>query len=248
MIAFYAGMALVASHVLGELLLRAGIWNGWPRTLGVGLLVTTGAYIATGAWTLWPVPIAATILFIAVRVVHHLLPEEMWAWVAIQLGALALVAAFVALGMPMLDVDATSVWARGVFVATAAATGLVSTVRLGGAFMNVAIRPFAVEMRGASIVESGGKVLEPLEGGFENGGRVIGYYERFLIFLFVLADAPTAIGFLVAAKSVLRFGELQDRRNRKNAEYIIIGTLMSFAFALVVAYGTRLLIGILSAG
>ncbi len=53
----------------------------------------------------------------------------------------------------------------------------------------------------------------------------------------LLRDLQT--GLLVAAKSVFRFGDLTDGTNRKNAEYHLIGTLMSFAYALTVSYGTR---------
>jgi hypothetical protein len=45
------------------------------------------------------------------------------------------------------------------------------------------------------------------------------------------------VGFLVAAKSVFRFGELNDHKNRLEAEYITIGTLMSFSWG----FGTSLL-------
>ncbi|MEQ8846374.1 hypothetical protein [Botrimarina sp.] len=72
--------------------------------------------------------------------------------------------------------------------------------------------------------------------GFPDGGAVIGRLERSLIYLFVVGGTPTAIGFLIAAKSVFRFGELSDRANRLEAEYITIGTLMSFAVGLAVSH------------
>ena len=43
------------------------------------------------------------------------------------------------------------------------------------------------------------------------------------------------VGFLVAAKSIFRFGELKDSENRKQAEYIIIGTFTSFLLAIVLS-------------
>ena len=67
---------------------------------------------------------------------------------------------------------------------------------------------------------------------------MIGQWERALIFLFVCSGQFGSIGFLVAAKSIFRFGELKDRDNRMEAEYITIGTLMSFGWALVSAYLT----------
>ena len=75
--------------------------------------------------------------------------------------------------------------------------------------------------------------------GFENGGLVIGQLERMMIFVFVLVGQPTAIGFLIAAKSILRFGEIKDHENRMEAEYIIIGTFMSFAYGIIISFGTK---------
>ncbi len=65
-----------------------------------------------------------------------------------------------------------------------------------------------------------------------NAGRVIGMLERFLIFLFVLFGQYTAIGFIIAAKGFTRFKELDKR---EFAEYVLIGTLLSGAFAFIVA-------------
>ncbi|MEA5078118.1 MAG: hypothetical protein VB013_06070 [Anaerolineaceae bacterium] len=74
-----------------------------------------------------------------------------------------------------------------------------------------------------------------LQNGFENGGRVIGYLERLLIFVFIATGQYAGIGFLVAAKSIFRFGEFKDSENRMEAEYIIIGTFLSFLYAIVVS-------------
>ncbi len=79
--------------------------------------------------------------------------------------------------------------------------------------------------------------------GLRGGGKAIGQLERALIFVFVLINQFSAIGFLIAAKSIFRFGELRDRSNRMEAEYIIIGTLISFLWAIVAALLTRFLGG-----
>jgi len=81
--------------------------------------------------------------------------------------------------------------------------------------------------------------------GLAEGGRVIGYLERSLILVFVLAGQPAGIGFLLAAKSIFRFGELTDSTRRRQAEYIIIGTLMSFLFGTAAAYTTAAVLTIL---
>ena len=66
-----------------------------------------------------------------------------------------------------------------------------------------------------------------------NAGKYIGILERLLVFTFVVLGHWEAIGFLVAAKSVFRFGDLKDSGNRKLTEYILIGTLLSFGIAIV---------------
>lgn len=68
--------------------------------------------------------------------------------------------------------------------------------------------------------------------GLRDAGRYIGMLERILILTFFFMNQFSAIGFLVAAKSVLRFGDIRDSHNRKSAEYILIGTMISFAAAI----------------
>lgn len=64
-----------------------------------------------------------------------------------------------------------------------------------------------------------------------NAGRWIGYLERAAIVTFVLLQAYEAIGLLIAAKSILRFG---DRQTRAISEYVLVGTLFSVTSALII--------------
>jgi hypothetical protein len=107
------------------------------------------------------------------------------------------------------------------------ATGLVATVWAGG---------YAV----AALMSGVGDGLqEPDEDdSLPRGGRMIGRLERLMILIMVLSDQTAAIGLLIAAKSILRFGEAT--RSRKASEYVIIGTLASVAWALAIAYLTRI--------
>lgn len=77
---------------------------------------------------------------------------------------------------------------------------------------------------------------DDLPRGLADGGRVIGLLERGLIFVLVLVNQPAGIGFLIAAKSILRFDTASH--NQKAGEYVIIGTLASFGWALIAAYAT----------
>jgi hypothetical protein len=75
--------------------------------------------------------------------------------------------------------------------------------------------------------------------GWHKGGQYIGWLERILVMLLVLMEQPNGIGFLIAAKSILRFGEIKDASQRKVAEYIIIGTFLSFGWALLISVFTQ---------
>jgi len=63
-------------------------------------------------------------------------------------------------------------------------------------------------------------------------GKYIGILERLFIFAFVILNQWSAIGFLITAKSVFRFGDLSRAKDRKLTEYILIGTLLSFGLAI----------------
>ncbi|KQS39808.1 DUF3307 domain-containing protein [Pedobacter sp. Leaf194] len=69
----------------------------------------------------------------------------------------------------------------------------------------------------------------------QNAGKYIGILERVLIFVFILTNHFEAVGFLLAAKSIFRFGDLKEAQDLKLTEYVLIGTLLSFGIAIVVS-------------
>lgn len=75
--------------------------------------------------------------------------------------------------------------------------------------------------------------------GLEKAGEYIGGLERFLIITFVILEQYAGIGFLLAAKSVFRFGDMRRQQDRKLTEYIMLGSLLSFTFALLLGLLVR---------
>lgn len=67
----------------------------------------------------------------------------------------------------------------------------------------------------------------------EDAGKYIGILERCLVFVFVILNHWEAVGFLITAKSVFRFGDLKESKDRQLTEYILIGTLISFGIAII---------------
>ncbi len=53
--------------------------------------------------------------------------------------------------------------------------------------------------------------------------------------LLIWMQQAEGIGFLVAAKSILRFDDIHRDHQRKTTEYVIIGTFLSFGWAMLVA-------------
>jgi len=71
------------------------------------------------------------------------------------------------------------------------------------------------------------------EDSLQNAGKYIGMLERFLVFVFIATNHWEGVGFLIAAKSIFRFSDLTQAKDRKLTEYILIGTLLSFGLAIV---------------
>lgn len=73
-------------------------------------------------------------------------------------------------------------------------------------------------------------------------GRWIGRFERTLIVLLMIANAPTAVGLVVTAKSILRFPEITGDKPAIKPEYVLVGSLASWAIAVAIGYVATVLI------
>lgn len=62
-----------------------------------------------------------------------------------------------------------------------------------------------------------------------NAGALIGTIERWLILIFVCLQRYDALGLLIAAKSIIRFGDKETAKT----EYVLAGTLLSIFIAVL---------------
>ncbi|MBJ7555086.1 DUF3307 domain-containing protein [Marinomonas spartinae] len=69
-----------------------------------------------------------------------------------------------------------------------------------------------------------------------NAGQYLGYIERVLVLTFVLNGQYTAVGFVLAAKSIFRMGDLREAHDRKFTEYVMLGSLFSMSIALFTGF------------
>ncbi len=62
-----------------------------------------------------------------------------------------------------------------------------------------------------------------------NAGKLIGVLERVLVLIFIMVGQFQAVGFLIAAKSILRY----KKDDTLKTEYVLIGTMLSFGIAVL---------------
>ncbi|WAC09639.1 DUF3307 domain-containing protein [Dyadobacter pollutisoli] len=118
---------------------------------------------------------------------------------------------------------------------------------LSGALLSLSPISFLVGILTKPWREELTKLAPDIDDNLANAGRWIGMSERLLIFVFVLVSQFSAIGFLIAAKSLLRYndktagGEIPPAYISKKSEYVLVGTLMSYTCAIAVALAVKML-------
>ena len=71
----------------------------------------------------------------------------------------------------------------------------------------------------------------------KGAGKMIGYLERIIVFVLLINGEFSAIAFVLAAKSVMRFKEIGTDENASlPAEFYIIGTLLSMTSVFVITF------------
>ncbi|WP_404340422.1 DUF3307 domain-containing protein [Pseudoalteromonas mariniglutinosa] len=91
-------------------------------------------------------------------------------------------------------------------------------------------------------------MLEKITAGFATTGSIpaagqsIGMLERVLMLTFILLDQFAGLGFLIAAKSVFRFGDLSASKDKQLTEYVMLGTLLSVSVTLFVGLAVNYLL------
>jgi len=223
--------ALLFAHVLADFALQTDWINKNKRNPLVLLLhggiVLGTALLALGHYDAWPI-YALALAHLAIDAVK-------------TYGGFRSFSAFMAdqtlhlCTLIAVAIYAPTLWETGQWVSypqllpiMAILTGLLVALIAGQYAVGLLMRPHSARIR---------------QRGLRTGGRQIGLLERGLIFLFVLSGQAIGVGFLIAAKSILRFGTAS--KDQTSAEYVIIGTLASFGWAFLAAEATQVLLSAL---
>ncbi|MDF1501163.1 MAG: DUF3307 domain-containing protein [Anaerolineales bacterium] len=250
----YLFLPLFTAHILADFLLQTDLdvrWKTRPRVLLKHVLIVgVLSYLLLGVPRAWPLILVLALSHAIFDFIKTRYAQDRLLFFVIDQAAHLTVIIATVLVLDSMDLQMHAyalgnLLGRPFFVLCALISGIIISVKVGGITVGYAVRPLLEELEEQAEEARGENVISPLERGFEEGGRIIGYLERALILLFILVNQPAGVGFLIAAKSIFRFGELSDSSRRMEAEYIIIGTLYSFLFGLISAYGLRWLLTIL---
>jgi hypothetical protein len=215
-------LALVLAHLLADYPFQ----NSWiiankkkPSAMAAHIgVVFLFALIALRGELLPAITIAAFHLAIDLTKTHAA-PDRLWAYLTDQMAHFATIAGVLWFWpeLVLLWPEATA-WAH---YPMAISAGFILCVMAGGPAVGLLMADFELNQHD----------------GLPQAGRMIGLLERALIFLMILAGQPAGIGFLIAAKSILRFDTAS--KDQKASEYVIIGTLASFGWALLFSFATH---------
>lgn len=224
--------ALLFAHVIGDFLLQTRWMVARKRNVFVLLLhvVLHGVATTLALGGLWQLALIVMLSHLLIDLVKTYAPRRYADTLPAYLGdqLLHLVAlAVVALHWPVAQAGWLGPWMAQLTPFYLTVSGALMAVIAGGFAVGLVTRPFIAHLPSSGLPEA---------------GRLIGQLERALIFLLILVDQPAAIGFLIAAKSILRFNDASE--DQKTAEYVIIGTLASFLWALGCGYTVTALLEI----
>jgi hypothetical protein len=241
----YLLITLLAAHFIGDFLFQpdalaeAKRKNKWYLLIHTSIVAAL-SYVLSGLWDLWLIP---AVVFVTHALVDRLKgqSQKSTSFLLDQFGHIAFIfgLSWFLIGHslhPSLTFSTCSqtpiplwldLFGPLYYKFLVVVSALVAAILGGGILTQLVVNPLLEQIRTDATVD------DERARGFENAGKIIGQLERTLILIFILVGHTGAIGFLVAAKSVFRFGELKQR---KEAEYIIIGTLTSFTVAIVIGY------------
>jgi hypothetical protein len=211
--------AVLAQHLGVHAVLLALVGLTEPPAAGLwpGLLLVLAAHGTIDAWTTRRQP----------RHLAHLALDQSLHLASLVAGATLARPGQTADGAGALLalVGSTNAWAM--------LAGATLAVPAGATVIGRWVRPFREALSDASRAQFEG---------LELAGRWIGMLERLVIFVAVLARVESLIGFVIAAKAVLRLPEARERWSRELAEYYLVGSLASLGWAMVLGLGVRSLI------
>lgn len=222
-------LQLVLAHLLGDFVLQPTRWVELRRKKRRGLkyqlyhVLVHMALIAvlTGSQkeTLWIIPVVGVSHFVIDFFKDRFYSKKraITLFLLDQLAHFCVIAAVVygkGLDFAWKEISWESVYALAI--------GVLLATYVSSVFIRLILNTVMNELTDSSMDES-----------MRKAGMIIGMLERLFVFAFVALNYWQGIGFLLAAKSIFRFGDLSKKDHRIKTEYVLIGTLLSFGLAML---------------
>ncbi|MDE6130887.1 MAG: DUF3307 domain-containing protein [Muribaculaceae bacterium] len=232
---------LIAAHLAGDFILQSDrmcadkfscdSFTKYMALASHALIQAALAYVFVSQWSNWVVPLIIGISHFAIDWIKTMCKDRnLISFVWDQFAHLSVITGlwwFTFVGMPQPDMACEILSVSFWLIATAYLSVLAPASILIKSFIE-----YEKWMPADSVAQ-----------GLPNAGKWIGYLERILILTFIFTGNIEGIGFLLAAKSVFRFGELNKAKDIKITEYVLIGTFASFTIAILIGFGVKWLVG-----
>ena len=226
---------LLCAHVVADFVLQnksfcarklqLNTWKGWGAQIAHALIQAATAYLFLWDWTNWIVPVVifGSHLLIDALKARFGKNDNPWHFVCDQLAHLVVIIALFC-GLE--------------HVAQLPTVSITQLMLLATAYLLITIPAslFISMFYKQWEIKNQKKGTKPSTQSLPRGGEYIGMLERVLLLTFIFAGYPEGIGFLLAAKSIFRFGDLQRTQELQQTEYVLIGTFLSFTIAIVIGY------------
>ena len=221
-------LRLIVAHLLTDFVLQPTTWvthkkqkkHLSPKLYLHALVAGISAYIFSGLWANWWLPLAVMITHFFIDLWKLNRPENVLYFIIDQLLHVVVI---------------LTLWIFLYYDLAAIQHYLVQLLQNTNMWL-VVIGYIVVTWPLGFIIgmatEKWRIAAEVSKDGLLKAGIWIGILERILIFTFILSNQFAAVGFLIAAKSILRFSDKEN--TQKKTEYVLIGTLMSFAAAAII--------------
>lgn len=227
-------LRLLIAHIITDFFLQSSSWvrdkqaNTWrSRSLYLHVFLTgIVAWVFLGEWDLWHIAVL-------IMVTHYLIDLYKLSFLLDNLAGYVIdqachIVVLIGVAVYLTDsLDGVRVYLAHLLADTRSLviiSGYLAVTAPVGYLVGKATRRWREDLHSADAERDS----------LEHAGVWIGILERVLVVTFVLFNQFQAIGFLIAAKSILRFSDKSEDNPRKQTEYVLIGTLISFTIALFV--------------
>ena len=224
-------LSLVLAHIIGDFYLQTDkccvqketkkfkSWFLYVHAIIIGLL--SWIMVPSCNFGLWALLIAVSHFAIDAVKIHC--PKGLWSFAVDQLLHLVILIAISNIYEPAKDLPLQMIDCSGSFSISLLILAVLLCMKPANILIKLVLENYQV---GES--ESCNNI--------KNAGALIGNLERILTIVFVLLGQFEAIGFIVAAKSILRFKDTDTAKT----EYVLAGTFLSFGIAILCGLMARI--------